>query len=72
MKRFPLYLSFLLLLTCAKDSTEDKSSVYITPPSDTSNTSPTVTKYTLSVSAGEGGKVSSEGGDYEARCEGCR
>ncbi len=69
MKRFPLYLSFLLILTCAKDSTEDKSSVYITPPSDTSNTSPTVTKYTLSVSAGEGGKVSSEGGEYEEGTE---
>ena len=69
MKRFPLYLSFLLLLTCAKDSTEDKSSVYITPPSGTSNTTPTVTKYTLRVSAGEGGKVSSEGGEYEEGTE---
>ena len=69
MKRFPLYLSFLLLLTCAKDSTEDKSSVYTTPPSGTSNITPTVTKYTLSVTAGEGGKVSSEGGEYEEGTE---
>ena len=38
MKRLPLYLSFLFLLTCAKDSTEDKSLLYVTPPSGTSNT----------------------------------
>ena len=64
MKRFPLYLSFLLLLSCAKDSTEDKSSLYVTPPSGTTNITPLLTQYTLTVIAGEGGSVSSEGGEY--------
>ena len=60
MKNLPIYISLLLLLTCAKDSTEDTSSVYVAPPSNTTNTTPstTVTQYTITVSAGEGGSVS--------------
>jgi len=64
LKHLPIYLSLLLLLTCAKDSTEDKSSVYVTPPSGITNTTPSVTQYTLTVASGEGGSVSSEGGTY--------
>lgn len=60
-----LFLSLFLLLTCAKDSTEDTSSVYVAPPSNTTNTtSTTVTQYTITVSAGEGGSVSTAGGTY--------
>ena len=66
MKNLPIYISLLLLLTCAKDSTEDTSSVYVAPPSNTTNTTPstTVTQYTITVSAGEGGSVSTAGGTY--------
>ena len=64
MKRLPIYLSLLLLITCAKDSTEDNSSVYVAPPSNTTNPTPTVTQYTLTVTAGEGGSVSTAGGAY--------
>jgi hypothetical protein len=66
MNKLPVYLSFLLLLTCAKDSTEDNSSVYVAPPTNTTNPTPTptVTQYTLTVSATEGGTVSTSGGTY--------
>ena len=66
MKKLPIYLSFLLLITCAKDSTEDNSSVYVAPPTNTTNPTPTptVTQYTLTVSATEGGTVSTSGGTY--------
>jgi hypothetical protein len=64
VKRLPIYLSLLLLITCAKDSTEDNSSVYVAPPSNTTNPTPTVTQYTLTVMAGEGGSVSTAGGTY--------
>ena len=64
MKRIPIYLSLLLLITCAKDSTEDNSSVYVAPPSNTTNPTPAVTQYTLTVTAGEGGSVSTAGGTY--------
>ena len=65
MKKLILYLSVLLLLTCSKDTTEDTSSVYVAPPSNTTNTpSTTVTQYTITVSAGEGGSVSTAGGTY--------
>ncbi len=65
MKKLHLYLSLLFVLTCAKDSTEDTSSVYVAPPSNTTNTpSTTVTQYTITVSAGEGGIVSTAGGTY--------
>lgn len=64
MKRLSIYLSFLLLLTCAKDNTEDNSSVFVAPPTNTTNLSPTVTQYTLTVTAGEGGSVSTAGGTY--------
>lgn len=66
MKRLFLYLSLLFLLTCAKDSTEDNSSVYVPPPSNTTNPTPTVTQYTLTVTAGEGGSVSTAGGTYNS------
>ena len=64
MKKLILYLSVLLLLTCSKDSTEDTSSVYVAPPTNTINPTPTVTQYTLTVSSGEGGSVSTAGGTY--------
>ena len=71
MKKLLISLSFLLLLTCAKDSTEDNSSVYVAPPTNTTNPTPTptVTQYTLTVSATEGGTVSTEGGTYDEGTE---
>ena len=67
MKKLPIYLSLLLLLTCAKDSTEDTSSVYVAPLSNTTNTTPStsVSQYTITVTAGEGGSVSTVGGTYD-------
>ena len=66
MNKLPLYITLLLLITCSKDSTEDNSSVYVAPPSNTTNTTttPTVTQYTLTVTAGTGGTVSTAGGTY--------
>ena len=57
----------MVILNCAKDTSQDDSSVYVSPPSNTINTgspSTTVTQYTLTVSAGEGGSVSTSGGTY--------
>ena len=66
MNKTLLFILSLLLVTCAKDSTEDNSSVYIAPPTNTTNPTPTptVTQYTITVSAGEGGSVSTAGGTY--------
>ena len=64
MKKLILCFSLLLLLTCSKDSTEDTSSVYIAPPTNTTNPTPTVTQYTLTVTSEEGGSVSTAGGTY--------
>lgn len=66
MKKLPIYLSLLLLITCSKDSTEDNSSVYVAPPTNTTNptTTPTVNQYTLTVTVGDGGSVSTAGGTY--------
>ena len=66
MKKLSIYLSLLFILTCSKDSTEDNSSVYVAPPSNTTNTTPStsVTQYTITVSSGEGGSVSTTGGTY--------
>ena len=65
MKKLSIYIGLLFVLTCAKDTTEDSSSVYVAPPSNTTNTpSTTVTQYTITVSAGEGGSVSTAGGTY--------
>jgi hypothetical protein len=51
MKNLPLYISLLLLLTCAKEDSQTPN----TPPSQ-------ITKqYTLTASAGEGGSVSGGG-----------
>ena len=56
MKRLPIYISLLLLLTCAKEDSQNPN----TPPSD-------ITKqYTLTVSAGEGGSVSTPGGTFSS------
>ena len=59
MKKLFFTLSLLLLITCSKDSTEGNSSVYVAPPTNTTNptTTPTVTQYTLSVTAGSGGRA---------------
>ena len=54
MKRFPLFLSLLFVITCAKEDSQNPN----TPPSN-------ITKqYTLTVSAGEGGSVSTAGGTF--------
>ena len=54
MKKLFLYLSFLLISTCAKED------------SQTLNTAPSqiTSQYTLKVSAGDGGSVSTTGGIY--------
>ncbi len=54
IKKLPLYISLLLLLTCAKEDSQDPN----TPPSQISR------QYTLSVSAGDGGSVSTTGGTF--------
>ena len=64
MKKLLFTLSLLLLLTCSKDSAEDNSSVYVPPPTNTTNPTTSVTQYTLTVSAGDGGSVSTTGGTY--------
>ena len=64
MKKLFFTLSLLLFLTCSKDSTEDSSSVYVAPPTNTTNQTTSVTQYTLTVSAGDGGSVSTAGGTY--------
>ena len=65
MKKLPIYLLLLVIITCSKDSSEDTSSVYVAPPTNTIKTpSTTVTQYTITVSAGDGGSVSTAGGTY--------
>ena len=67
IKKLPIYISLLVIYSCAKDTSEDDSSAYVSPPSNTTNTgspSTTVTQYTLTASAGEGGSVSTSGGTY--------
>ena len=64
MKKLTLYISLLLLITCSKDSTEDKSSVYVAPPTNATNPTTSVIQYTLTVTAGGGGSVSTTGGTY--------
>ena len=54
MRRFAPYLILLILMTCAKEDSQSTS----TPPPQI------VKQYTLSVSAGEGGSVSSTGGTF--------
>ncbi|MBT3685267.1 MAG: InlB B-repeat-containing protein, partial [Cryomorphaceae bacterium] len=61
------YILLIFIFSCAKDTSEDDSSVYVSPPSNTTNigsTSTTVSQYTLTVNAGEGGSVSTYGGTY--------
>ena len=50
------YILLIFILSCAKDTSEDNSSVYVSPPSNTTkigSTSTTVSQYTLTVSAGK-------------------
>ena len=54
MKKLPLFISLLLLLTCAKEDSQAPN----TPPSQITR------QYTLSVSAGDGGSVSTAGGTF--------
>jgi len=57
MKKLPLFISLLLLLTCAKEDSQD-------PRTNTpSNITP---RYTLTASAGEGGSVSPTTGSFNA------
>ena len=56
MKKLPIYLSFLLLLTCAKEDSQD-------PGTTPSNLTP---RYTLTASAGEGGSVSPTTGSFNS------
>ena len=67
MRRVILFFCLLILSTCSKDSNEDKSSVYVNPQSTNiakTTTTPSTTQYTLTVTAGEGGSVSTSGGTY--------
>ena len=64
MKKLFFTLSLLLLITCSKDSAEDNSPVYVPPPTNTTNPTTSITQYTLAVSAGDGGSVSTTGGTY--------
>ena len=59
MKRLPFYLSLLLLLTCAKEDSQTPN----TPPSQRTR------QYTLTVSAGDGGSVSTAGGTFSQRTQ---
>ena len=54
-KLFFLITAFSLVLSCSSDET----STPVTPPAP-------IVKYTITLSAGEGGTVSSTGGEYEA------
>ena len=54
MKKLPLYISLLLLLTCAKEDSQTPNN----PPSQV------IKQYTLSVTAGDGGSVSTTGGTF--------
>jgi len=63
-KKLSLYIFLLLLITCSKDSAEDSSSVYVAPTTNTTNPTTSVTQYTLTVTAGDGGSVSTSGGTY--------
>ena len=70
IKNFKLFLCMLLLITCSKES-DVSSDAYAssasqntyTPPNTT--TAPTVTQFTLAVTATNGGGVSSTGGTYD-------
>ena len=54
MKKLPLFISLLLLLTCAKEDSQNPN----IPPSQITR------QYTLSVSAEDGGSVSTAGGTF--------
>ena len=54
MKKLPLYIFLLLFLTCAKEDSQAPN----TPPSQITR------QYTLSVSTGDGGSVSTAGGTF--------
>ena len=56
MKNLPIYLSLLLLLTCAKEDSQD-------PGTTPSNITP---KYILTATAGEGGSVAPSSGSFNA------
>ena len=56
MKNIPIYISLLILLTCAKEDSQDPR----TTPSNTT------TKYTLTASAGVGGSVSPSAGSFNS------
>ena len=56
LKKLPLYISLLLLLTCAKEDSQD-------PGTTPSNITP---RYTLTASAGEGGSVAPTTGSFNA------
>ena len=56
MKKLFLFLSFFLILTCAKEDSQDPN----TPPSQITR------QNTLTVSAGDGGSVSTTGGTFSS------
>ena len=55
-------LVFSFIYSCSSDEEAPPPNIVQTPASET----PTPIQYTLTVSAGEGGSVSSEGGTYES------
>ncbi len=72
LKKILIIASLLLLITCSKDDGYGPKDVYsgssssYNPPSSASpTTTTTVTQYSLTVTAGTGGSVSTSGGTYD-------
>ena len=61
-------LSFIIVFSCSTEEEESVSPVVQTPQPEPEPTT-TPTQYTLTVTAAEGGTVSSEGGTYDEGTE---
>ena len=59
-------LSLIMIFSCSteEDITVQTPNIVQTPDPEPVAETPTITQYTLTISAGEGGTVSSEGGTY--------
>ena len=64
-------LSFLLIYSCSteEDTAVQTPNIVQTPDPEPVAETPTITQYTLTISAAEGGTVSSEGGTYDEGTE---
>ena len=69
--RFLYILYFILIFSCSteEDTTVLTPNIVQTPDPEPVAETPTITQYTLTISAGEGGTVSSEGGTYDEGTE---